>query len=774
MIRLVSERLLPRPASGSLRTSAANKIRFVFTLAVLAGCAAAPALAADLLDPDVFDWQFYRKQFPELKLKTRAEAAAHWQSPEGLASGRQAHVRFDPRQYLAQNHLDLTFAAAAAHYLDTGRAAGLQGLLCRDPADYAAEMLALRTSPKTCDPRYDQERVFAGADGQPVRLVVKGPVQNRTVSLEDFALPGDTPHARFARAFAAIRASSGAQKITKLTVPRATYRFAPIPGVDRKTGFLALDGHSDLEIDFSGSTLLFGEPRPGLSLAGSRRVLLRDAVLDYSIALHARGEIRQSPAINGGEKYLHVPQPASPGPPIPPAAPIIGVTSFDFAAARWSDTGTGLNARANDGPGPVSFAATADAIDYRAPAAFRNFPVGDSVLVRYYGRVHAITIAPADGDSAEPAGDLSFVRLTLHASPNMGFNGHLKGGAGLWLSDCRLVPNPAGASPWLAANIDAVNFEGASDILIEGGEYAHLGDDGVNIHARLTQILRVEPVGAGLAVEVDGGIPTLNTRAPKLFFFNPAFGYLGKVSLPASAVTRAKGRTRLALPAPIPGLVAGSMLVSADDFPSRWLIRGVRYADSLARGLLLLLPNGRAEANRIEHFHQAGILLFADYRISHIFGANVNVSLLNNTLVHTNTKNALKDNGPDKAGAISFGPILPGGVSYRGLGDGTDRVKAYSPETKALTPLAPDYPLFQHLRIAGNTISDTPAAGLAVTSARHVVIEKNSFTAATRPVVNSPWLAADISIRRSRDITLRENSTSSLYVEAATAAEISR
>ena len=54
----------------------------------------------------------------------------------GLAAGRQAHVRFDPRQYLAQNRLELGFSAAAAHYLDEGRRRGLQRGPCRgDPAD---------------------------------------------------------------------------------------------------------------------------------------------------------------------------------------------------------------------------------------------------------------------------------------------------------------------------------------------------------------------------------------------------------------------------------------------------------------------------------------------------------------------------------------------------------------------------------------------------------------------------------------------------------------
>jgi hypothetical protein len=88
-----------------------------------------------LLNPAVFDWQYYLANNPDLGaagITTQAQAKQHWLA-YGINEGRRGAAAFDPRRYLEmypdlQNAFGLTnYRAAIQHYVTSGRAEGRDG-----------------------------------------------------------------------------------------------------------------------------------------------------------------------------------------------------------------------------------------------------------------------------------------------------------------------------------------------------------------------------------------------------------------------------------------------------------------------------------------------------------------------------------------------------------------------------------------------------------------------------------------------------------------------
>lgn len=93
-------------------------------------CAGLPLKSPALIDPRVFNWQFYLNANADLLrqgLGTPRQACAHWLG-QGIEEGRQAHPGFSARHYLSR-HSDLkqapgprAYADAIRHYVDHGLA----------------------------------------------------------------------------------------------------------------------------------------------------------------------------------------------------------------------------------------------------------------------------------------------------------------------------------------------------------------------------------------------------------------------------------------------------------------------------------------------------------------------------------------------------------------------------------------------------------------------------------------------------------------------------
>ncbi len=104
-----------------------------------------------LLDPDVFDWQYYlvnnRALLPN-NIDTETEAINHWQQT-GFQQGLPGSPRFSVTEYLALNpdlpaYFSNNLVAAVRHYINHGRAAGRQAY--SGQGLYGGELASLSTN----------------------------------------------------------------------------------------------------------------------------------------------------------------------------------------------------------------------------------------------------------------------------------------------------------------------------------------------------------------------------------------------------------------------------------------------------------------------------------------------------------------------------------------------------------------------------------------------------------------------------------------------------
>src|SRR4051812_26052154 len=116
-------------------------------------------------DRDVFDWQFYLANNPEVAragFSTESGARAHW-AQYGLANGRQAMWGFHTRQYLEQNP-DLqpvfgsNYAQALIHFQRYGHRRGRVGTAARIPLQRIGMYYSVWHAPASSAQKYIAER----------------------------------------------------------------------------------------------------------------------------------------------------------------------------------------------------------------------------------------------------------------------------------------------------------------------------------------------------------------------------------------------------------------------------------------------------------------------------------------------------------------------------------------------------------------------------------------------------------------------------------------
>jgi hypothetical protein len=763
--------LIASNADGSVSATVAVSVR-------LLDFSSSPNLA----DPDLFDWGFYRDQHTALtgftELTPEATVRAHYASSAGLTAGLQGHLRFDVEQYRRQIGAvaiaACTRAAAATDYLLFGRKQGDQGLIAKPFQEFLTDFTALRqlSAPKPYNPVFDYQDVAIGADGTRFPITVNGPNQIGLARNILTTFPAATFRDSMTAALNAVRASSGpggsvnpATTITRLFLPPTTpptiLQLVPLPtGTAATTAFLDIRNVHDLEIDLGGATLSAMEARTVMSTLGLTRVKFKNFQIDYALPVHARGEIRRE----AGQSYLHV-FPTVPS--IPQSARIIGVSGFDFATNKWR-TGVGtVNTR--NGAAPTFWrvdAAGDGGNEYTFPgfSIYDNFAVPLPVMVRLYGEgQNAIEIGSGN--------DVSLESVSVYNSPYMSFKASTGFGSGLLLKNCNVMRSPvrvadnAAINRYLASNIDAINIENTSDVIIRGGNYGHIGDDGVNLHVRPDTIASISLSNRVQTIAPMSGATDMSAS---IFAFTPAMGYLGR--FPISNVSSANGGTQFDLPTAVDGLVPYSRVVNAHRMASRFIISDVRFHDSLARGILLHMSNGMVRNNLVEYTQQPGLMATYELRVTDNIGPNVNINIRGNRFSNVNIGNGGKITERWRAAAIAVGADLPSHLSF------ANAPPPFSLAAKDVESQNGDYPQNALLNIANNVIENSPLLGIYVGTAHRVSLRNNELINVSTDLPTlapAALLGGPISVERSHvgRITGPGISAANVYLEDATTSD---
>ncbi|MGL5825754.1 MAG: hypothetical protein ACRCYU_13230 [Nocardioides sp.] len=567
-----------------------------------------------------------------------------------------------------------------------------------------AEAQPLRLAPPPAPDSYQSD--FAGLADPHGGRTVKGAVKRIGVRV-------DKPRITRKRSFDPARDCARGQSMdscfqaridnvksgTRLKVAKGVYKF----NGSGSSAFLTVRGKTDVALNFSGSTLLFGAPRDGIAVWNGTRVQFSRVRIGWSIPVHARGKITSNSTVT-------VPQPG-PGSPIDPNTKVIAVTPFDFTKGSWSDLGGGVNNRA--GESTIRGEARGDSVVYTGSANQFAGPLkkgATDVIVRYYGKLHAVVV---EGDPAKPgpSNDISFRKVRVRSSPSMGFKVNMGYGSGFKIFKSRIAPlrrarfrdGTPNYNRYISSNIDAVNIENASDVSIRRSRLIGMGDDGVNSHAILGQVSKVE--GRAITVARSGSIG----NSKSFVAFSSDLTYLGRFGISSTSgglVTSEQDLARTLKP--------GDYVAGYESFPSRYRISKNRIADGLARGLLLYLPNGAVRGNRISNMGSPGIILREEigtrWDRGGRLGAPVNIRISRNRFTETDAAmNALRDGDPSHRGAISLAAVVD-----------------FDDQPGVTTP---DYPVFSGILIQGNRFSSiVNPYDVSVVSGRDITLARNSYS----------------------------------------------
>jgi len=585
------------------------------------------------------------------------------------------------------------------------------------------------------DPATDTRESFVAPNGKTVRVLVKGPQGTGTYSR--LIQAGETADTYFP----AIVAEAVAAHAHRVVIPKATYRFkGPKLCTDLASAACQLptsctalqpdncaphwtigtypsgevvrpNSVSDLDIDFSGSTLEFTAPVIGIWILEAERLRLRNVTIDWpDLPIASLGHIVADPT-NPGHKGLVI------DPSYPIKDRFLGGAVQIAAVDPWSSS-------TKDQPG--HFASTADNehesyfIFHDPPqprylgrthagahtfsckpchfensptdpscsfflgcANFDGFAEGERVLVRHYTyNGFAILVNWSN--------DIDFENVTIQTGPGMGFAVNYNGGyRGVRLHSSSVKRGPGRL---ISTASDAVNIALQADLIIEDGEFADQGDDGININP---QILPVAGFGAdwlSVAGPCDPDPMDAPIRGDILALFDRNFRYLG--SARATAVSGAPCATlTVTLDHPISGLTRSSLIYDITQQPSaRTIIRHNRYHDNRGHGVLVSTPYAEIADNVFDNNSMTAILGPSGYLA---WPGATNLLISGNDISHSGAQSA-------DLGAVSL------------IAETADN---------QIIPT----PIFQKIQMVHNRFSDLPGPALVTTSGESIRFADDSI-----------------------------------------------
>jgi parallel beta-helix repeat protein len=495
--------------------------------------------------------------------------------------------------------------------------------------------------------------------------------------------------------------------------------------------YLQINNAQDFVFDGNGSTLYFTGPTQGIDINNSQRVVIQNLTVDYGSPVDPnplwRGPLFAAigTIVPDSTSSAHIVLDADT--PIPP-----GFSPYMYAFNLWDRKkhevahDDYLNTGPNDQGCDYACIASHGQQDPSQQSMFikngslypKSNPSGKwvaSQLAQYPNRdvmVRFSEFLASDILDDYGSSDIRIINTTVLTSPYIGISAG-QGGRGLSFENVIVKPSQGRPISTMADN-HIVGVGG--DIIIEGGDFSHEGDDVLNVTVAFNTLTTVNSTGSFVVSGPDAAPNIGDTLA----FFDQGLGYLGSATIesisPSNLPPWGGQPITIGLSAPVTWLGAGIYVTDISHVPSRVYISGVHIHDKLGRGILLGGFHMLVENSTFRNITATGIdAIFSSYFLEST-GAS-DIAIRNNTFVGTNYVPKLYQTSVD---GTNYYPVGDAAIAMFG-----DLSTTYDGVWGEVTGI---YPSFQDIEISGNTIQSTTGTGIYLTGTSNDRIDNNQFT----------------------------------------------
>jgi hypothetical protein len=704
--------------------------------------------------PIVFDFNYYvdATNNPDLNKVygdgtwDQVDLEIHWLQ-HGIEERRVASAFFSIKDYQAR-YSDVsgaTPARALYQYVTRGQAERRLGkILWADPSEWNALVATTQEAVVTAAPN-DLVRNFTAANGKPTTVIVKSPKwysspsapYPSTIHICDVPPPNGNSDWNTLTTFLTPQGVKFGCDVVRLA-PNSVYHLVlpqnQPPSLDYVLNhwpYLQINNAQDFVFDGNGSTLYFTGPTQGIDVNNSQRVVIQNLTVDYGSPVDSnplwRGPLFAAigTIVPDGTSSARIVLDA--GTPIPPE-----FSPYMYAFNLWDRKkhegahDDYLNTGPNDqGCDYVCIVSHGQQDPSQQSMFIKNgslFPKSNasgqwvaSLLAQYPNRdvmVRFSKFLASDILDDYGSSDIRIINTTVLTSPYIGISAG-QGGRGLSFENVTVKPSQGRPISTMADN-HIVGVGG--DIIVEGGDFSHEGDDVLNVTVAFDTLTTVNSTSSFVISGPDAAPSIGDTLA----FFDRGLGYLGSATIgsisPSNLPPWAGQPITIGLSAPVTWLGSGIYVTDMRHVPSRVYISGVHIHDKLGRGILLGGFHMLVQNSTFRNITATGIdAIFSSYFLEST-GAS-DIAIRNNTLVGTNYVPKLYQTSVD---GTNYYPVRDAAIALFG-----DLSTTYNDTWDEVTGV---YPLFQDIEISGNVIRSETGTGVFLTGTRSDHIDNNQFT----------------------------------------------
>jgi hypothetical protein len=705
--------------------------------------------------PIVFDFNYYvdAANNPDLnKLYSdgtwdQVDVQIHWLR-HGIGERRVASAVFSIKDYQARypDVSGLRPERALFQYVTEGQAERRLGkILWADPSKWNALVATTQNGVVTAAPN-DLVRNFTAANGKLTTVIVKSPKWYAspsapfpsTVRVCDVPSPNGNNDWKTLTTFltpAGVRAGCDVVRLA----PNSSYHLVlpqnqppSLNYVLNHWPYLQINNVQDFVFDGNGSTLYFTGPTHGIDINNSQRVVIQNLTLDWGNPVDPdhlwRGPLFAAigTIVPDGTSSAHIVLDADT--PVPS-----GFSPYIYAFNLWDrkkaevarddylNTGPGdqgcdyacIESHGQQDPAQQSMFIKEGSLYPKAnpsgqwvASQLRQYP-NRAVLVRFQ-KFWGMVIEDDYGSS-----DIRIINTSVLTSPYMGITAG-QGGRGLSLEN--VTERPSQGRP-ISTIADGTHFTGVGgDIVVEGGDFSHEGDDVMNITVVWDTLTAVNSTASFV---INGADATPNP-GDTFAFSDQALGYLGSATVqsvsPPNLPPWGGQPITVGLIAPVSWLTPGIHATNISHVPARVYVSDVHIHDKPGRGILLGGFHMLVQNSTFRNMTATGIAAIISSYFNESTGAS-DIAIRNNTIVGTNYVPKLYQTSVD---GTNYYPSRDASIAMFG-----DISSNYDGVWNEVTGI---YPSFQDIEISGNTIQSTTGAGIYVTGTRNDHIDNDQFS----------------------------------------------
>lgn len=676
----------------------------------------------------------------------QVDVEIHWLQ-HGIDERRIASALFSIEEY-QQRYSDvsgLSPGRALFQYVTEGQAERRLGrILWADPAEWNALVATTQKPVVTAAPN-DLVRSFTAANGKRTTVIVKSPnwytspsePYPSSVHICDVPPPNGNNDWDTLATFLSPGGVKAGCDVVRLAPNSAYHLVLPqhqppkLNYVLNHWPYLQINNAQDFVFDGNGSTLYFTGPTQGIDINYSQRVVIQNLTIDYGNPVDPnplwRGPLFAAigTIVPDGPSSAHIVLDADT--PIPS-----GFSPYIYAFNLWDRKKQEdahddyLNTGPNDQGCDYACIVSHGQQDPSQQSMFiengslypKSNPSGKwvaSQLAQYPNRdvmVRFSEFLASDIIDDYGSSDIRLINATLLTSPYIGIAAG-QGGRGLSFENVIVKPSQGRPISTMADN----HIAGVGgDIIVEGGDFSHEGDDGLNVTVVSDTLTTVNSDSSFLISGPDAAPAVGDTLA----FFDQSLGYLGSATIesisPSNLPPWGGQPITVGLNATVNWLSPGIYVTDISHVPSRVYISGVHIHDKLGRGILLGGFHMLVQNSSFTNLSATGIdAIFSTY-FQESTGVS-DIAIRNNKFARTNYVPKLYQTSVD---GTNFYPVRNAAIAMFG-----DVSTAYDGAGSEVTGI---YPAFQDIEISGNTIQSATGTGIFLTGARNDHIDNNQFT----------------------------------------------